>query len=141
MLFFPIFIVWRKKATPYFIALIQHPILGDYSTGRTQLFWPLTAYWYGEGAKITSLSNIIIEWIFFLTSMATILKTRDARTLFQHHPSNLLLSIPIFTVLLPALLSFPLSVPSELIIPHLTFLTMFTVSVLIDVGHIFKKDT
>ncbi|MDH5438492.1 MAG: hypothetical protein OEX76_06285 [Candidatus Bathyarchaeota archaeon] len=54
------------------------------------------------------------------------------RTLLQHHPSNLLLSIPIFTVLLPTLLSLPLSVPPELIIPHLAYLAIFTLSILTD---------
>jgi len=142
IIFLPIFILYGRregrKATPYFIALIQHPILGDYLMGRTQLLWPLTVHWYGVGIEMTSLTSIIIEWALFLTSMATMLKARDAWRLFQHHPSNLLLSIPVFTVLLPTLLRFPISVPSELIIPHITFLIIFTVSILIDLRHMIE---
>lgn len=81
---------------------------------------------------MTSLTNILIEWNFFLTSLTIMHKAKDTWTLFQHHPSNLLLSIPIFTVLLPTLLSLPLSVPLELVIPHVTYLTIFTISILID---------
>ena len=81
---------------------------------------------------MTSLPNVILEWTFFLTSLTLIYKTRDAWKLFQPHPSNLLLSIPVFTVLLPTLVSFPLPIPSGLIIPHLTYLTIFTLSILID---------
>ncbi|MDH5376642.1 MAG: metal-dependent hydrolase, partial [Candidatus Bathyarchaeota archaeon] len=134
LLFLPTFIIYRKKATPYFIATTQHFILGDCLTGGggIQLLWPATVQWYGIGFEITSLTNILTEWTFLLTSLTIMHKTKDMRTLFQHHPSNLLLSIPIFTVLLPTLLSIPLSVPPELIIPHLAYLTIFTISVLID---------
>jgi membrane-bound metal-dependent hydrolase YbcI (DUF457 family) len=133
LLFLPIFMLYGKRATPYFIAVIQHSILGDYLIGGgIQLLWPATLDWYGIGIKITSLTNILIEWTFFLTSLTIMLKAKDAWKLFQHHPSNLLLSIPVFTVLLPTLLSFPLSVPIELIIPHLTYLTIFAFSILTD---------
>jgi hypothetical protein len=124
---------YGKRATPYFIALTQHSIIGDYITGEgTQLFWPITSNGYGGGIKITSLTNISLEWVFFLTFLTIMLKTKDAWILFQHHPSNLLLSIPVLTILLPSFFSFPLYVPLELIIPHLTYLTIFTLSILPD---------
>jgi len=139
LLFLPAFIVYRKRAVPYFIALIQHSILGDYLTDEgIQLLWPATIRWYGTGIAITGLTNILIEWTFFLTSLTIMLKAKDMEVLFQHHPSNLLLSIPILTALIPIFLSFPLPVPLELVIPHLTYLTIFTVSVLIDVKSSLK---
>jgi len=129
----PMFLLFGKRATPYFVALIQHSILGDFLVGGSvQLLWPATLEWYGVGIRIASLTGILIEWTFFLTSITVMLKTKDAWTLFKQHSSNLLLSIPIFTVLLPTLLSFPLSVPLGLIIPHLTYLTLFALSILID---------
>jgi len=138
LLFLPIFMIYGKRATPYFIAMIQHSILGDCLIGGgIQLLWPATIY-YGIGIKITSLTNILTEWILFLTSLTIMFKAKDTWTLFQHHPSNLLLSIPVFTVLLPTLLSFPLSVPLELIIPHLTYLTIFTFSILVDLKSSLK---
>jgi hypothetical protein len=75
---------------------------------------------------------MLMEWILFLTSVTIMLKARDAWTLLRPHSSNLLLSIPASTVLIPELLSFPLSVPLALLIPHLTYLTLFAYSVLID---------
>ena len=42
------------------------------------------------------------------------------------------LLIPGLALLLSTFLSFPLSVPAELIIPHLTYLTLFTLSTVID---------
>jgi len=114
-------------------AMAQHSIIGDYLTSEgVQLLWPIAVDWYGVGFAMTSLTNILAEWILFVASLTIMLKAKDAWTLFQRHPSNLLLSIPVFTVLLPTLLSFPLYVPLELIIPHLTYLAIFTSSVLID---------
>jgi len=107
-LFLPAFILFGKRATPYFVALIQPSLIGDYLTGAgIQLLWPIASYWYGLGVEIISQTNIFTEWILFLTSIAIMLKTKDARLPFQRHPSNLTISIPVLTVLLPTFLSFP----------------------------------
>ena len=133
LLFLPAFLLCGKRATPYFAAMAQHSIVGDYLTSEgVQLLWPIAVDWYGVGFAMTSLTNVLVEWILFLTSLTIMLKAKDVWTLFQRHPSNLLLSIPVFTVLIPTLLSFPMYVPIELIIPHLIYLGIFTLSVLID---------
>jgi len=135
IVFIPIFAIYRKKATPYFIALIQHSLIGDYiAGGRIQLLWPATSKFYGLELSIKSQTNIIIEWIMFLTSTIILLKTKDAATLFQPRYSNLTLSIPTFTVLLPALLSFPIEVPTWLIPPHLAYLFLFLICMIINLS-------
>ena len=139
LLFLPAFILFKKRAIPYFVALTQHSLIGDYITGWTQLLWPITTNWYGLGMEITSLTNILIEWTLFLTSTATLLKTKDAWLLFQQHPSNMILAIPVLTVLLPTLLSFPIYVSPQLVIPHLIYMALFTFSILIDLEAIFTK--
>ena len=139
LLFLPIFILFKKRAIPYFVALAQHMLIGDYITGQTQLLWPITTKWYGLGIEITSLTNIFIEWALFLTSTTILFKTKDAWLLLQQHPSNMILAIPVLTVLLPASLSFPLYVSLELIIPHIIYITLFSLSILIDLKAIFTK--
>jgi len=139
LLFLPAFILFKKRAIPYFVALIQHILIGDYLTGDTQLLWPATTNWYGLGMEITSLTNILIECTLFLTSTATLLKTKDAWLLFQQHPSNMILAIPVLTVLLPTLLSFPIYVSPQLVIPHLIYMALFIFSILIDLEAIFTK--
>jgi len=134
---------YGKRAAPYFVALTQHILIGDYLTGGTQLLWPITTNWYGLGIHsipITSFANILMEWILFLTSMTIMFKTKDIRLLFQHHLSNLTLSIPVLTVLLPTFLGFPLSVPIELIVPHLTYLIVFSFSTIIDFKAILMRN-
>lgn len=134
ILFLPLFMVYRRRAIPYFMAAAQHFVVGDYLTGGEglQLLWPVTSQWYGIGFEAASLTSILFEWGSFLVSFAVMHKTRDVWTLFQHDSSNLLLPIPIFTVLLPTLLSFPLPVPLELVIPHVVYLAIFALSILVD---------
>jgi len=142
MVFIPIFAIYRKKAIPYFLALIQHPLIGDYITGgRIQLLWPLTTQYYGMEICIKSQTNITLEWIVFLTSIIIMLKAKDTVTFFQPHKSNLILVIPTFTVLLPTFLSFPLNVPAWLIPPHLAYISIFSASIIIDLIKTLKNNS
>jgi membrane-bound metal-dependent hydrolase YbcI (DUF457 family) len=140
IVFIPIFAIYNKKAIPYLIALIQHSLIGDYTTGgRIQLLWPLTTGYYGIEMGIKSQTNITIEWIIFITSIIIMLKTKDTAKLFQPHNSNLILSIPTFTVLLPTFLSFPLEVPILLIPPHLVYTFMFLTSIIVNIPKVFQN--
>ncbi|MGB9693945.1 MAG: metal-dependent hydrolase [Fervidobacterium sp.] len=136
-IFILIFALYGKKAFPYFIALIQHPLIGDFiAGGGVQLLWPLTSQHYGMGISIKSPTNITLEWLGFLAATIVMVKTKDTQTLLQPHNSNLILAIPTFTVLLPTFLAFPLDVPIALIPPHLICLILFLTSLLIDMRKI-----
>jgi hypothetical protein len=139
LLFLPLFLFYRKKAALYFLVVIQHLIIGDYLTGGTQLLWPASASFYGLDIGITSLTNITLEWALFLTSITVMVKTKDVLPLLKHHSSNLILSIPVLTVLLPTVISFPLYVPLLLLIPHIVYLALFSFSILLDWKAILTK--
>lgn len=136
IIFMPVFALYRRKALPYFVALIQHSLIGDYIVGGVQLLWPLTQQPYGLGISIFSLANITLEWLLFLAAAMVMLKTKDTMVLFQPHGSNMILAVPIFTVLLPTFLAFPLHVPMALVPPHIIYLILFLTSLLIDVKKI-----
>ena len=139
LLFLPIFLFYRKKAAPYFLAVIQHLIIGDYITGGTQLLWPVTNAMYTLDIGTTSLTNIALEWTLFITSIFIMFKTNDVLPILKPHPSNLILLISVLTVLLPTVISFPVYVAIALLIPHLVYLTIFGFSILIDLKTILKK--
>jgi hypothetical protein len=140
LLSMPFFVVYRKKIVPYFVALVQHSLIGDFiSGGGTQLLWPITPNYYGIQIAIASLTSMAIEWICFLLFLIVMLKTNDIKTFFSSHRSNLLLLIPIFTALLPTFLNFPIYVPQELVAPHIAYIVLFTASVLIDLKYEIKK--
>ncbi len=71
-------------------------------------------------------------------SMALLWKTRDAMSLFQRYPFNLLLTLPVITIILPAFLSFHIAVPLALIVPHLVFLAILALSIIADLKQISK---
>lgn len=128
----PIFIIYKKMAVPYSLALLQHVLIGDLLTGEgIQLFWPITQTWYGLGVPMESLTNILVEWLSFLTAFAIMFATKDIQKLLSASRFNLLLLVPLVTVLLPSFLSFPLEVPLSLLVPHLVYLGLFTASLLI----------
>jgi len=89
------------------------------------MLWPITSSWYGYGIPILSPTNIILEWSSFLVTIAVMLKTKDLQKLLKDQLSHLSLFVPILTVLLPSFINFPLSVPLELLIPHLIYLVLF----------------
>jgi len=140
LVFIPIFAIYKKRAAPYFVAVIQHIIIGDYLIGgNLQLLWPLTTSTYGFHIGITSLTNIVLEWSLFLISMVFMIKTSDIFFMFKHHTSNMILAIPVLSVLLPTVISFPLYVPLALLVPHIVYLILFTIPIIIDWKVILTK--
>ncbi len=133
LLFLPASLLYGKRAVPYFAALATHSIIGDYLTNDgVQLLWPVTLDWYGGGIPVRSLTNALLEWILFIISLTIMLRTKDLEILFQKHSSNILLSIPALTILLPTIFNIPTYVPAALFFPHFTCLSLFTLSILID---------
>lgn len=134
---FPTIFVWKKQAIPYLIAIVSHPLLGDYLTRPSraqgvQLFFPLTSSWFSAGSETAFLAYVYFELALFSAFLVLMLTTRDITTLIKHHPSNMLLAIPVSTALLPVFLQFPIPVPPELIIPHIILIVLLTFPILID---------
>jgi hypothetical protein len=138
IIFVPFFAVYRKTAVPYFIALVQHALIGDYLTGAgLQLLWPISQMGFGTGASIVSAENVALESVLFLVSIAVLLISSDIFALFKARRSNIILAIPTFTVLLPTFLSYPLSVPAWLIVPHVVYMVIFAASVAFELPRFF----
>jgi len=140
-LFLLAFVFYGRNVAPYFVALVLHPVLGDYLTGGggIQLLWPLSAQWYGPTVQIGSLAGLILEWVLFLMFLTAMLKTRDMLVLFQHHSTNMLLFAPVCGVVFPIFFSFPLVVPLELVVPHLIYLVLFVLSILVDFRYLVMR--
>jgi hypothetical protein len=134
VVFAPFFIIYRKQAIPYFIAYIQHGLVGDYiAGGRVQLLWPLTNMGFGTSLDIRSLTNQTLEWTFFLAAILLMIKMKDYREFLKPQASSLILIVPTLTVLLPTLLSTPMEVPALLIPPHVFYLILFATAIFIEI--------
>jgi len=133
LVFIPFFLLYRQKAIPYFAALASHSLIGDFLIGgQIQLLWPLFTDEYGlRGINIYDPVNVALEFTLFAIAIIIMFKTRDILRFFRNSKLNLILTIPIFTVLLPTFASYPLHVPFLLVVPHLFYLVLFSISVLI----------
>ena len=146
LVFIPFFVLYRQKAVPYFTALASHSLIGDFVIGgQVQLLWPLSTNVYGlhelgfPYINIYNPINITLEFTLFAIALIVMLKTRDLFKFFRNSKLNLILVIPIFTVLLPTFLGYPLSVPMLLVVPHLFYLVLFSASVLIIIVRILNR--
>ena len=114
--FLPIFLLYGKRVLPYFSALVQHVIVGDYITSQgIQFFWPFDHTMYGLRIAMASPTNILLEWILFLASIALMFREHDIRVLLESRLSNLLLLVPLIALLPPAILASlwdPLNTPT-----------------------------
>jgi len=140
LVFIPFFLFYRQRAAPYFVALVSHSLIGDFLIGgQLQLLWPLSTSEFGfQNIKITDPINVGLEFTLFLIATAVMFKTGDIHRFFQNSKLNLVLAIPIFTVLLPTFASYPLYVPLLLVLPHLFYLVLFSISVLLVLTRLFK---
>jgi membrane-bound metal-dependent hydrolase YbcI (DUF457 family) len=140
IIFLPFLAVYRKRAVPYFLSIVSHPLIGDFFIGgNIKLLWPLSNESFGLSISITSPTNMALEWLLFAVCLALMMKARDMCWFLQPHVSNLLLFIPVFTVLLPTVLSIPLVVPVWLEPPHLVFMALFGAALAIALFGLFQK--
>lgn len=141
---FPAILVGKKQTIPYLMAIISHPLLGDYLTRSSraqgvQLFLPLTSSWFAAGSHAAVLAYIYLELVLFAVFLMLMLRTKDIKILMEHHHSNLLLTIPISTALLPVFMQFPIPVPLELIAPHLILIVLLAFPVFLDFKALLMK--
>ncbi len=81
IIFTPLFITASWKAAPYFAALASHSLIGDYFTGKTQLFWPLSLEWleYERAIRMGSTLEPYIELALFAVMIAVLILSRYLR--------------------------------------------------------------
>jgi membrane-bound metal-dependent hydrolase YbcI (DUF457 family) len=151
IVFIPFFISYRKKAIPYFLALISHSLIGDFLIGgRLQLLWPFSTTQFGLHELgsyyigITDPANIALELSMFAMATFVLYKSGDWKVFFKSNKTNLVLIIPITTVLLPSTIGYPFNAPLLLTEPllaiaHLFYLLLFSIAVLKTLTYIFKR--
>ncbi len=132
----PFFIKYRKQATPYYIALISHSVLGDLFTGGFEMLWPASARWFSIlDVNVMSITSNIVEMLLFAVAIVAMFKAKDLQTLLKPGNYNLFLIIPFGATLGPMLdlsKSFEGSIPALLIPMSVFWVTLFAYSMIID---------
>jgi hypothetical protein len=148
-------VFYRKQAVPYFIALISHSLIADFFIGgQLLLFWPVTTQKAQQlglhelGSiyiDIESPLNVAIELTLLLAATVIMFRNGDILQFFKAKRTNLMLIIPIFTVLLPTFVGYPFDAPILETLPaaaigHVFFIVLFTASVLIALNGIARRN-
>ena len=139
----PFFVIYRKKALPYYLALLSHSLLGDFFTGGFEMFWPLSSNWFGDlSFGVMSLTNVAIETILFAITLPIMFKTKDLNQLLKPNNRNLILLVPFGAVLGPMLQigqTYEISLPSLMIIHSVFYICLFGYSLLVELNSKINK--
>jgi membrane-bound metal-dependent hydrolase YbcI (DUF457 family) len=136
VLMVPFFVVYRKKAFPYYVALLSHVLIGDFFTGGVELFWPLSQSWFGAlNFEVQSLPSVLVELSLFLVTLPVMYKLGDLQSLLKPHNWNLVLIVPLGSVLGPLLAvgrGQEASLPALLVLPSIFYVGLFVYSMLVE---------
>jgi membrane-bound metal-dependent hydrolase YbcI (DUF457 family) len=139
ILMIPFFILYRKKALPYFAVLLSHILVGDFFTGGVELLWPISHSTFGVlNFEVTSLTIAATELVLFLVTIPIMYKQGDLQTLLNPNNRNWALIIPLGAIMGP-LLSLgrgqEAALPILLVVPSLFYICLFVYSLLIWLKH------
>ena len=95
VVFVPIFIKYRKRGIPYFVALAQHIVFGDYIVNYTRPLWPISSLKFGMSLQLVALENISLEIIGLILFLIWFNFNGDSRLTFGKIKSNLLSVFPL----------------------------------------------
>lgn len=90
VVFIPVFIKYRKRSIPYFGAIIQHILLGDFIVNKTSLFWPLSDLELGLRFNLLSIENITLEALGLAIFLIWVNRNGDNKIFYSIQKRSLL---------------------------------------------------
>lgn len=99
ILFIPFFAVFRLKALPYLVAVVQHFAFGDFLIGQVQLFWPFNTTYLGFNWNMGSTIDIVLEASGLFIALTLSYFNGDMKRLTRLNTKNIWMGIPALAVL------------------------------------------
>ena len=103
IIFLPLFIIFRLKSVPYFVAVVQHFAFGDLLMGKVMIFWPFSTSQVGFNIAMPSLIDVSLEITGLILALGIIVYSGDLKRLFSVNKSNILMVLPLLALLTSAL--------------------------------------
>jgi len=103
ILFIPVFVIFRLKAIPYFVAVVQHFAFGDFLMGKVMIFWPFNSKFYGLSFGMPSLVDVTLETAGLLLAAGIIIFNGDLRRLLSLDKKNVFMLLPLLALLVSTL--------------------------------------
>jgi len=133
VIFAPLLAVFRLKVIPYFVAVAQHFVFGDFIMGNVMILWPFSPQYFGFNIAMVSVLNVALEIAGLLLAAGIIYFNGDLRRLLRVDIRNIPMFLP-FLALLTSMLFFAVDVPTVPLIAHVFYSKLFASIVL---AHIF----
>ncbi len=137
----PFFVVYKKKAIPYFVALLSHSLIGDIFSGGIQLFWPFSTEWlFISNLSVRGAVSVGLELVLFVVCTVIMVVNKDFQRILFSKTSRVYWLVPFGVVLGPLLLDtigHHNNLPLLLVVPSLFYLALFSFSI---IGLNHKKD-
>ena len=133
IIFAPFLIKRPKKTLTYFAALLTHSAIGDFITyGGVMLLWPLSSEMIGYRSPLTMgrAAETHIELALFAALILILIALGDLKNLLTTENRNLILFIPLCTIVLPAVLNYPVKIPGSLMSAHFILIGMITLFII-----------
>lgn len=103
ILFVPVFLIYRLKTIPYFVAVVQHFAFGDLLMGGVMIFWPFNSNYVGLSFGMPSLMDVALETVGLLLSIGLLMYSKDLRWLFSVYKNNIFMLLPLLALLISTL--------------------------------------
>lgn len=128
IIFLPLFVKFKRKSIPYFVALLSHALIGDIFGGGVELLWPFsTNMFYVLNISVTNTLSIALELALFIGAVAIMTVNKDLKKTLYGKTNWLYYIIPTGAILGPLLLTIQNynNLPNLLLIPSLFCLGLF----------------
>ena len=129
----PFFMVYRKKAIPYFVALLSHSLVGDIFSGGVQLFWPFSTDWiFISNFSSTGIVSVGMELVIFVATTVVMIINKDFQRLLFNKTSWVYWVFPFGAVIGPIFFTFGQNnqLPLLLVAPGLLYIAFFFYSMI-----------
>lgn len=103
LIFIPLFIMFRLKSLPYFVAVVQHFAFGDILMGKVMIFWPFNRSYIGFGFAMPSTFDVAMETAGLLIAAAIIIYSGDLRRTLAVEKRNTLMALPLMAIIISGL--------------------------------------
>lgn len=129
------FVLYKKQAAPYYVALLSNSLIGDLFTGGIEMLWPLSEKWFSYlSISVESMPTIIAELLLFAVTTPIMYKTGDIKKILHPKKYKVVLIVAFGAILGPMVEMRYGSegvLPALLLAPSIFWLIVFSYSMLL----------
>ena len=101
----PALVLFRWRAVPYLVAVLQHFVFGDFFVEGSMLFWPFSSSFFGFNNSMMSEFDVFLEIVGLLLAIGIMYYNGDLKRLVSVSLDNVWMVFPLLALIL-SMLSF-----------------------------------